>query len=130
MARCSIESTGVEPDWLFLHDFSVFFSIKLFDRVKIGIFSNRLNHWTQIYLKFSKLVLLFRIDIQKVTKNCTKHRWFWKKLHFPLPCIVLIRTTKWAAMAINVYAGFLDGELMSILKKSKKFWIFLKWRLV
>ena len=37
-----------------------------------------------------------------------------KKLHFPLPWVVLIRTFKWATMAINVYVGFLDGELLSI----------------
>ena len=59
--------------------FCFFFSIKLFDRVIIGIFSNRLNHWTQIYLKFLKLVLLFRIGIQKVVKNGTRHRPFFKK---------------------------------------------------
>ena len=97
-----IESTGIKPDWLFMHDFSVFLSIKLFDRVKIEIFTNPLNHWTQIYLTFSKLVLLYRIDIQEVAKNGARHRQFWKKkLHFPIPWFVLIRTTLWGTIAIN-----------------------------
>ena len=62
--------------------FFYFFSIKLFDWVKIRIFSNRLNQWTHIYLKFSKLVLLFKIDTQKVAKNGAGHRRFWKKCIF------------------------------------------------
>ena len=44
-----------------------------------------------------------------------------KKLHFPLPWVVLIRTIKWAAMAINMYVGFLDGELLSISKKNLEY---------
>jgi len=51
---------------------------------------------------------------------------FGIKLHFPLPWVVVIRTTKLAVMAINAYAGFLDGELTSIFKKSKFFLIVLK----
>ena len=39
---------------------------------------------------------------------------FGKKLHFPLPWFVLIRTTIWGAIAINEYVGFLEEELMSI----------------
>ena len=40
---------------------------------------------------------------------------FWrKKCFFPLPWVVLIRTIKWAAMAIYLYAGFLGEELLSI----------------
>ena len=37
-----------------------------------------------------------------------------KKMHFPLPWVVLIRTIKWATIVINVYAGFLGGEHLSI----------------
>ena len=97
-----------------------FFFIKLFDRVIIGIFSNRLNHWAQIYLKFLKLVLLFRIEIHKVVKNGARHRRFWrKKLHFPLPWFVFILTINWATMAINIYARFQAAELLWIKKKKK-----------
>ena len=45
---------------------------------------------------------------------------FGKKTHFPLPWVLLIRT-KWGAIGINAYVGFLGGELMSMEKKSKKY---------
>ena len=40
-----------------------------------------------------------------------------KKLHFPLPWVVLIRTIKWAAMTINMYARVMGWGALEYLKK-------------
>ena len=46
---------------------------------------------------------------------------FGEKKHFPLPWFVFIITINWAAMAMNMYVGFLAAKLLVFKKNLKNF---------
>ena len=97
-----------------------FFSIKLFFSVKIGIFSNCLNHWTQIYQKFSKRVLLIRIDINKVAENGARDKRFWKNTEFSTTMFCVDQNFYMGCHSDKYVCGISRGGAHEYLKKNPK----------